>query len=194
MTNEIVGHILAIGKRGRHELTLANACMEKYLQGRSDHGRRGYSSQWKNSATEYFTHLTSVPDMNTDNLLYTVYDHPVEFSKEFRLEKDRFNGMVKQIARVEGSLPIVLSSTKESWGGTVTCEREDISARKVYNEAKGVYDLMRNEANRIVPGRELVLLLDNGHHFFKPPEFLRFLRKEKTCPGHAVTGSMCKKH
>lgn len=192
MVSEIRGHVLTIGKRGPHNLSIANAQVEKYLQHKLRHEPLGYTGTWNhNSTTTYHTHFPYLSDARDSNIEIEVYDHPAEFSEGFRLEPDRFEGQAKYIAKVSGKLGIVLASKEFDWGTSCVEESKIVTAKRIYKTAHEVFTAIKRKEHEIVPGREMVFLMDNGYNFFTAQEFARYLHQEKKCPGHAVTSDLC---
>lgn len=185
MIEQIRANIVAVGKIEKHNLDVANTLVMQHLKGNL--GVLGFTASCDNtSKLVYTSNITYKPDSREAPKI-TVYDYPVSFedwrkAMEYRNVPSRFfkDDGPKLISDIEYKVSL------EGW------EKLDIKIAYMDDFINRLFFILKMGEGKIVPGRSLKLLYDNGNKLFMPYQFYFYLKKNRQSAGFAYTGKLSK--
>jgi len=179
---KIKANIVAVGKHGKRDLDEVNKLLMQFLKNRLADTEYGFNARWdRNSETVYTIHYPYSD--KTIDLKISIFDYPLSFDNWRRTLK--YSGIHESV--FEDSGPKLVCSLESSLLGDKLK-----SARRLYNDGTEFLKLLKKSEAEIVPGRSLVLLLDNENVLFDPIQFEDYMRRNEISPGFAYDGELYK--
>jgi hypothetical protein len=202
VVNRVNGNILAVGERGRHDLIVANAELIRFLQkelswgGKYEEGK--YNGEWSQCETKYSVEHYQVERKRVVTKRLSpirIYDFPLDPSNLSTLSRDKLPKELKEarmglVAKVTEGLPILLSVIEDKVGKLCKYENQIVTLERFYQEAKDVFEVLNKREQEIVPGRELLLLFDNGNNLYTPKQFKGYIDRNAGDAGVGYTGHL----
>lgn len=168
--NKVTANIVAVGKHGKHDLDEVNKLVMHFLKKDLDGTKYGFIARWDHDSKTVYTIAYPHLDDKMNDPKISVFDYPISFDAWSRTLK--YSNLPENL--FEDSGPKLICSLEASLSGN-----KFKSAKKLYGNGNRCLELLKKSEAEIIPGRSLVLLLDNGHTLFTDKQFIDYIVRNK---------------